>query len=293
MNRQAINAIDTGDGDPQLKALRARLETNPADTKARLELARRYQSRGFPEVAVEHLRLACERDPQSSEAHVALAKTLRDEGLPGEAASVLRTFSQSHPNDVEVWAWLGVLEDEAGNWKAGEAADRRAIALAPKRDDLENNLGYCLLEQGRKGEAAEKFRAALALNPKSAIARDNLGLALAENPHEAVLNWQAVQGPASAHNNMAAALIESGHYAEARTEIQTALDYDPHHAAALNNLKLVSELDGKPAQITVKKARPSRLASAWHRLWPSAATEKQTDKQPEKQKDSVSTLASR
>ena len=66
---------------------------------------------------------------------------------------------------MEAWAWLGVLEDEAGNWKAGEAADRHAIALDSKRDDLQNNLGYCLLEQGRKAEAAEAFRAALALNP--------------------------------------------------------------------------------------------------------------------------------
>ena len=84
---------------------------------------------------------------------------------------------------------------------------------------------------------------------------------------------------------MAAALIESGHYAEARTEIQTALDYDPHHVAALNNLKMVSELDGKPAQIKVNEDKPGRLVSAWRRLWSKAPAEKQ--------KNSVSTLASR
>ena len=290
MNRQAINAIDAGDGDLQARILRARVEANPADTNARLELARYYQRAGFPEVAVEHLRLACERDTESSAAHIALAKILRHEQRPLEAASVLRNFSERHRDDVEVWAWLGVLEDEAGNWKAGEAASRRAIALAPKRDDLQNNLGYSLLDQGRQAEAAGAFRAALAINPNSAIARNNLGLALAENPREAVLNWQAVEGPASAHNNMAAALIESGHYAEARTEIETALNYDPHHAAALNNLRLVSELDGRPAQIGAHNSngtphRRSPLASAWHRLWKGTPSEKQ--------KDSGNTLASR
>jgi Flp pilus assembly protein TadD len=295
MNRQATNAIDAGDGDLQARILRARVDANPADTNARLELARYYQRAGFPEVAVEHLRLACERDPESSVAHVALAKILRQEQRPIEAASVLRTFSERHRDDVEVWAWLGVLEDEAGNWKAGEAASRRAIALAPKRDDLENNLGYSLLDQGRNAEAAEAFRLALEINPKSAIARNNLGLALAENPREAVLNWQAVEGPASAHSNMAAALIESGHYAEARKEIETALNYDPHHASALNNLRLVSELDGRPAQIAAQHnnnetpQHRSPLASAWHRLWKGAASEKQS----EKQKDSGNTLASR
>ena len=291
MNRQAINAIDAGEGDFQARILRARVEANPADTNARLELARYYQRAGFPEVAVEHLRLACERDPGSSVAHIALAKILRQEQRPVEAASVLRSFSERRQDDVGVLAWLGVLEDEAGNWKAGEAASRRAIALAPNRDDLQNNLGYSLLHQGRKAEAATAFRAALEINPKSAIARNNLGLALAENPREAVLNWQAVEGPASAHNNMAATLIESGRYDEARAEIQTSLNYDPRHAAALNNLKLVSELDGRPAQLAAHPNAPhhrSTLTSAWQRLWGTAS-----EKRSERQKDSGNTLASR
>jgi Flp pilus assembly protein TadD len=290
MSRQAVNAIDAGDGDLQARILRARVEANPADIGARLELARYYQHAGFPEVAVEHLRLACERDPESPAAHIALGKILRQEQRPIEAASVLRTFAERHRDDVEVWAWLGVLEDEAGNLKAGEAASRRAIALSPQRDDLQNNLGFSLLDQGRNAEAAGAFRTALALNPKSAIARNNLGLALAENPREAVLNWQALDGPASAHNNMAAALIESGHYAEARKEIETALNYDPHHAAALNNLMLVSELDGRPAQISAHSGNETPhhrgpLASAWHRL--------RTGPTAEKQKDSGNTLASK
>jgi len=166
-------------GDLQARILRARVEANPSDTNARMELARYYQRAGFPEIAAEHLRLACEKDPESSAAHIFLAKILRAEKRPAEAASVLRTFSERHQDDGEVWAWLGVLEDEAGNLKAGEAASRRAIALEPNRDDLENNLGYSLLEQGRKSEAADAFRVALGINPKSALARNNLAMALA------------------------------------------------------------------------------------------------------------------
>src|SRR6185312_5930158 len=134
----------------------------------------------FPEIAIEHLRLACERAPESEEAHIALAKVLRESHRPAEAALTLRAFSESHSaaSSVEIWAWLGVLEDEAGDWKAGEAAHRKAVALAPRRDDLLNNLGYSLLGQGRKQEAADVFRQALQANPKSLIARDNLGTAL-------------------------------------------------------------------------------------------------------------------
>ncbi len=269
MTRQAINAIDAGDGDYQARTLRARLDANPQDLNARLELARYYQHAGFPEVAIEHCRLACERAPESVEAHLALAKMLRDAHRTAEGAAVLNTFAASSTaagNSVEIQAWLGVLEDEAGDWKTGETAHRKAVELAPGRDDLLNNLGYCLLEQGRKAEAADVFRQALKRNPQSVIARNNLGLAVAENPREAVLNWQSTADPASAHNNMAVALIEAGKYAEARREIQTALGYNPRHTAALNNLRLISALESKPIQVTPPSPGAwSRMVSAWRR----------------------------
>lgn len=55
--------------------------------------------------------------------------------------------------------------------------------------------------------------------------------------------------PASAHNNLAAALIEQGRYLDARGQLDIALGYNRRHPAALNNLKLVSELDGRPAEV--------------------------------------------
>src|SRR5438309_2073572 len=51
--RQAVNAIDAGDGDYEAKVLRARLNADPQDLSARLELARHYWKAGFPEVAIE------------------------------------------------------------------------------------------------------------------------------------------------------------------------------------------------------------------------------------------------
>lgn len=271
MTRQVKNAVDAGDGDYQARVLRARLDADPRDINARLELARHYQTSGFTEVAIEHCRLACERAPESVEAHLALAKMLRDAHRTDEGVAVLKTFAASPAGEsaVEIQAWLGVMEDESGDWKSGEDAHRKAISLAPRRDDLLNNLGYCLLEQGRKAEAAEVFRQALKVNPRSVIARNNLGMAVAENPKEAVLNWQSAGDPASAHNNMAVAFIEAGKYAEARKEIQTALSYNPRHAAALNNLRLISALDNKPAAVAPPPPGAwSRIVNAWRRRRP-------------------------
>ena len=77
-------------------------------------------------------------------------------------------------------------------------------------------------------------------------------MALASTPGDALLHWQSISDPATAHSNMAALLIEQGRYPEARKELDLALGYNKSHAAALSNLKLVSELDGKPAVIPMK-----------------------------------------
>ena len=79
--------------------------------------------------------------------------------------------------------------------------------------------------QKKNEEAAAEFREALRLNPGSAVAQNNLGLALAGQnaTTDAVANWQSAADAATAHNNLAAVLMEKGNYPEARKELQLAL----------------------------------------------------------------------
>jgi Flp pilus assembly protein TadD len=135
-------------------------------------------------------------------------------------------------------------------------------------DYLHNNLGFSLLKQGLNDLAASEFRSALKLNPHSEIARNNLGIALAGQASEAIVNLQSLNEPATAHSNLAAVLIEHGKYAEARKELQTALEYNQSNPAALKNLELLSNLDGKPMNvpaITAQRTRWVRMKSAWQR----------------------------
>ena len=266
--------MQSTDGDFALTTLRARLDADPRDLTARLALADRYVQLGFPEVAIEHGRLACERAPDSDEAHIALAKMLRAESRTAEAGKMLATYTVANPSaGASVWAWLGMVRDDREDWKSGEEAHRKALALAPDRDELHNNLGYCLLRQGKNAEAATEFRVALRLHPHSVIAENNLALALVpggENTKDAVAHLQSVTDPATAHSNLAVAFIEAGKYAEAHREIEIALRYNRTHAAALNNLQLLSELDGHPAEIHVAESRVwagwARLVTAWQYL---------------------------
>jgi len=259
--RQVRNAADAGDGDVALKALRNRIAAEPNNVAVRLELAQAYRERGYHEVALEVARLAAERFPESTEAQFATVRTLYEMKRPAEAVAAL----EAHPRQTpEYYTWLGVILDSTGAWPAGEPSHRKAVELAPAQDAPHNNLGYNLMMQKRNSEAAAEFREALRLNPSSAVARNNLGLALAStDTAQAVSNWQAASDPATAHNNLAAVWIEKGNWEEARKELAIALGYNKAHPAALRNVALLSQLDGKPAVVQAPgsswKARFKRL----------------------------------
>jgi len=263
MQRQVINAVDAGDGDLLVRSLRQRMAAEPENLAIRLELARHYETAGYPELAVEHYRLASAKFPNASEPHVRLAKSLRMSAAPAEAVAVLDEYLARHPEGpADLYSWLGILHDELGQWREAEQAHRAAQVLEPASSPLHNNLGNSYLMQDRHTEAAAQFRRALELEPRSEIARNNLGVALAANPREAVLHWQSVSGPAAAHSNMAAVLIEQGRYEEARQELTLALGYRRDHPAALENFRLLAELDGGPVTVP-----PDATPSFWARLW--------------------------
>jgi len=274
MERQIKNAADAGEGDPELRALRTRLAANPKDLDARVLIARLYRERGFTDLAVEHYRLAAAQFPESAVVHIELAKTLREMGATQEALRVVREFVAAQPSDWQALSLEGVLEDEQGDLAQAEKSHRSAAALAPERSSLHNNLGYNLLTQGRTDEAIGEFRRALELDPKSEIAHNNLGAALAAKPgagsKDALAEFNRSGRAAEAHNNFAAVLIEQRRYDEARAELAAALKAQPGMPAALANLKLVSELDGKPAPALLGSSKgrgSSRHRSLWARVF--------------------------
>lgn len=262
MHRQVTNAVEAGDGDLRVAALRKQMIADPGNLAARLELASHYDKSGFPELAVEHYRLAAERFQDASSAHLGLAKSLRAMGMVDEAQAVLARFLESHQEAAPLmYSWAGITADEAGNLVDGEEYHRQAIYRSSREDAaLHNNLGQNLLLQGRPADAADEFQRALKIHPRSEIARNNLAIALAAHPDEAIVHMRSVTDPATAHSNLAAVLMEQGRYREARAALNIALGYMPGNQAALRNLALLSLLDGGPASAVLKAGKPK---DAW------------------------------
>ena len=271
-DRQIRNAKDAGDGDYELRVLRDKTAAEPGNITARLELAKAYKVRGYPDVGLEICRLAAARFPESGEVQLALAEALRGMNRRDEAGAGLEAFLKAHAQTgPEYYSWLGILRDESGQWEAAEAAHRRALELRPQTAYLHNNLGYNLLMQKKEPEAAAEFREALKLDPRSLVARNNLGLALAHQDAaaEAIAMWQAGSDAATAHNNMAAVLMEKGNYAAARKELEIALSYNIAFQPAVKNLELVSRLDGQPASLPAKSDQNwwERWKTGFVKLW--------------------------
>jgi Flp pilus assembly protein TadD len=231
--RQVENAVDLGDGDVEARRWRQRLAANANDLDARLALARLYAGRGLPELAIDHYRMAAELNPDSPGVTLLLAKSLRDLNEPAEASHVIAAYVSRHPKESwELLSLAGIIEDEQGRFKQGEAAYRAALAIDALQSSLHNNLGYNLLLQGNAEAAAAEFRKAIAIDPHSAIAHNNLGTALmaakSGRSEQAFAEWRRSADPAAAHNNLAAIFIEQGHYFEARQELASALEFRPN-----------------------------------------------------------------
>jgi Flp pilus assembly protein TadD len=262
IQRQVRNAVDAGEGDVRVRTLRKQLATNPGDLAARLELARLYVKSGFPDVALEHYRFAASQFPDSAEVAVAMGRTLHSLGLTADARAHLHAFVTAHPDSGwEPLSWLAIYQDRTRDYVAAETNHRTALKLKPGSDALHNNLGYNLLLQGKAAEAAVEFRRALEIAPQSLLARSNLAIALAGQPSAAVAQFQTVTDSATAHNNLAAVMIERGDYKGARRELELALGYRKDHPAVLSNLQLVSDLDGGAIDLTTGEVR-----SPWQRF---------------------------
>ncbi len=290
MASRVTNAVDAGEGDIELRALRQRLATDAKDLDARVLLARRYMELGVPDLALEHYRLASALFPDSAVAALGLAKTLRQMGAREEALKALEGYLAGRPDGGwEPLTLKGILLDELNRLPAGEAAHRAALALDGNRSALHNNLGYNLFLQGKLDAAVDELRRAVELDPKSGTAHNNLGTALAareQSPAEEVFSeWRQSADPAVAHNNMAAVLMEQGRYAAARPEIEAALALRPGLPAALVNMKLAVEAGGPSAAAPAASQTvswPKRLAARWTRIFGSKPANKPGESGSEK-----------
>jgi Flp pilus assembly protein TadD len=259
--KQAEGAYDPRSSG-QVQNLESRLKLSPQDAALHVELGRAYENYSIDDLALEQFTRAINLDPASLDALQGLTRLARKH--PEQLADlvpVARAFADRHLANAAVLSTVGSILDDSGDLAAAEKMYRQGLELEPGAAWLHNNLGFNLLLQGRLADAAAELRRSLKLNPASAVARNNLGVALArQGDRPAALKVFEDSGAdrATAHNNLAVALMEQDRLEESRAELLEALKAKNFFEPALENFKLLLEKDQD--RLDMLEARPFQSA---------------------------------
>ena len=136
---------------------------------------------------------------------------------------------------VLTWRQCGIYGDIETLWRTN-------IARNPNSSMVHNNLGSCLIAQGRKEEARECLNKALEIDPGNVEAHFNLALVLDEagRVEEAISQYRETlrlkPGDAEAYGKLAALLHKAGRLDEAIHNYEEALKLAPNDPRTHNNL---------------------------------------------------------
>jgi tetratricopeptide (TPR) repeat protein len=140
---------------------------------------------------------------------------------------------------------------QAGVYGNLETLWRDTLKKNPESWMAHYNLGLCLAERGKGGEAIEEFQSAIKYNPRHAKARVNLGLELekAGRTEEAISAYEgALQIEPNfplAQYDLGTMLAEHGKYEEAVDHLRKAVQFNPKQVKAWDNLVLALAKDSK------------------------------------------------
>ncbi|WPP00999.1 CheR family methyltransferase [Pseudomonas sp. HR96] len=98
-----------------------------------------------PLASVKAAPTALPADAAQLLAHIA---NLANEGRSGEAQAACETYLRQHPPQAQVYYWLGLLSDVAGNALQAQGYYRKALYLQPQHAEALAHLAMLLAAQG-------------------------------------------------------------------------------------------------------------------------------------------------
>ncbi len=192
---------------------------------------------GRVEEAVAEFKLAVAGEPADPLFHSHLAAAFAQDKHPDDAIGEYRKVLELAPDFPDAEGFLGYLLFRKGQLDDAIVHLQRAVRLQPARLNVRYTLATALLQRDRLDEAVSQFQAALAIQPDFAGAREGLediAWRLATSPDAAARNGAKAVGLARALvqanggaqpvflRTLAAALAETGKYAEAATMAEQA-----------------------------------------------------------------------
>ena len=187
--------------------------------------------------------------------------------LPGDAiADIREQFLNSYS-----FLRAGLANEHTGDHAGAERAYRRGLESVPDDAELRNALGWTLFQEGNTADAVVEYRRALKTNPISAKVHNNLALALVElgQLDEAASHFSRsleLDPKAEIYSDLGFTMARLGKPEVALANYQKALELDPNCASAHSNLAvaLVQEGNLEEAESHYRKALPGRPTAETH-----------------------------
>ena len=181
------------------------------------------------------------RTPASQRASLEAVVRAADENLP-LAIELAKQAQASGIADPFIHRLLAIERQQAGSFEEAITEAGLGLQLAPHDAELMTLVGFCLLELGRRQEAAQVFAAAIKADPLSAEANYGYGwaaerLGALEAADSAFARALALNpSHADAHAGKSGLAVRRRDWRIARAEAEAAILSDPRQTDALMNL---------------------------------------------------------
>ena len=247
--------LATGRASDAIAEYQRASQLQPALAEALIGLGVSYARAGRAADAEKSFQRAIELRPDSSTAFNTYGRFALDRGKFDLAARLYQRVTELLPDSSRGFANLGAALQSGGRYEEAMRAYERSLQIAPNATAW-SNIGGCQFSLGQYAQSCDAFRKATELAPNDYALWMNLGDAYRWTPgQKPAADAAYARAIATAHDSLqvnpqdalasavaASALAKSGHFTEAKHEIDEALKLDPTNANVLYQAAVISAI---------------------------------------------------